>query len=123
MTTCATITSSGKRCKAHPIGGSQFCYFHDEKTRESRRGSASRGGRGGNIKTVAVSEEATRIKDQLSSLYRKVERGTVDPRVGAVLAQIANSRLRACEFERRLIELYEIELRLTELERNHRAVS
>lgn len=96
---------------------SEFCYFHAEGTREEHRASASRGGRGGNLHTAVVGEEAGAIKEQLASLYTKIERGKIEPRVGAVLAQVANSRLRALEFERRLIELHEIEERIAALER------
>ena len=38
--------SSGEVCKAHPISGSDYCYFHNPNIKESeKRKSRSRGGR------------------------------------------------------------------------------
>ena len=56
------------------------------------------------------------MKRRLRELIDRLERGVADPRSAAVLAQIWNTYLRACEVERRLEELRELEQRITALE-------
>lgn len=43
---CKCIKSSGEVCKAHPISGSDFCFWHDPEIKESEKHiSRSRGGK------------------------------------------------------------------------------
>jgi hypothetical protein len=58
----------------------------------------------------------TKIQGQLSDLYTSVLTGLIDPKVGAVLAQIANARARVVETALKAKEQQELEGRLEELE-------
>jgi hypothetical protein len=107
---CAGIKRDGTRCSLSAPPGVAHCYNHDPLRADERRRNAARAG-----KRRSNSEIST-IKEQLADLYAGVLGGEVEPKVGAVAAQIANVRIRLLEAKRRAKELEDIEERLEFLE-------
>jgi hypothetical protein len=114
MARCASIKADGGRCGAQAIRDSQWCFSHHPDYEEQRRGRASRGGKRGGRGRPMV--EVAEIQGQLADLFTSVLDGVIDPRTGAVLAQIANARARVVETALKAREQAELEERLQELE-------
>ena len=104
MARCAGITRSGERCRLEATEGS-FCWSHAPETAEQRRRRARRGGRAGGNGRSRSRGELEDLKGQLSALYAGVLGGEVEPKRGAVAAQIANARARLMELESKLNQL------------------
>ena len=114
MAVCSAIARSGERCKGVAIDDSGLCYAHHPDHADERRRAARKGGkRAGRGRPLA---EVAEIQGQLSDLYTSVLTGLIDPKVGAVLAQIANARARILETGLKAKEQQELEARLEELE-------
>jgi CRISPR/Cas system-associated exonuclease Cas4 (RecB family) len=60
--------------------------------------------------------ELADLKAQLSDLYTSVLTDMIEPKTGAVLAQITNAQIRITEVELRVREQQELEVCLEELE-------
>lgn len=114
MARCASIKADGGRCGAQAIRDSQWCFSHHPDYEEQRRGRASRGGKRGGRGRPMV--EVAEIQGQLADLFASVLHGVIDPRTGAVLAQIANARARIIETGLKAKEQAELEQRLAEVE-------
>ncbi len=114
MATCAGIKADGGRCKAQAILNSEWCFNHHPDYEDERRQRAAKGGRRGGRGRPAV--EVSELKGQLSDLYASVLDGQVEPKVGAVAAQIANVRARLVETELKVKEQEEMIARIEELE-------
>ncbi len=82
----------------------------DPKNADRRRRQAPRAGR------AKPNKELAGLRGQLAELYSSVLDGEVEPKVGAVLAQIANARTRLLETEIKLKKQQELEERLEALE-------
>ena len=115
MARCTAITGSGERCKGVPVRGSTLCAAHHPETQAARRAGSRRGGRGSSA--GARSGELAALRAKTATLYEEVRAGTVDPKVGAVLSQVANTEARIMELERRWFEVLEVEARLDALEK------
>lgn len=63
------------------------------------------------------------ISAALAGLYTDVLAGRVSAKVAAVAAQVANTRIRALDTERRWYEAEELEARISELERRREIAS
>lgn len=63
------------------------------------------------------------ISAALADLYTDVLAGRVSAKVAAVAAQVANTRIRALDTERRWYEAEELEARISELERRREIAS
>jgi hypothetical protein len=114
MAGCAAITSAGRQCQGTPIDDSSFCYVHHPEYVEERRRSGSKGGkRGGRGRPLS---DVAAIKQRLSKLADDVLMGVVERPTGAVVSQVLNVYLRACDLELRAREQQEIEARLQEIE-------
>ena len=114
MVECAGIKADGGGCRAQAIRGEDWCFNHHPDYEEQRRQRASRGGKRGGRGRPMV--EVAEIQGQLSDLYTSVLTGLIDPKVGAVLAQIANARARIVETGLKAKEQQELEERLELLE-------
>ena len=114
MARCAGFKPDGTPCE-RIVGASQtYCYAHDPDRADERRRAARKGGqRGGRGRPMA---EVAEIQGQLSELYASVLAGETEPKVGAVLAQIANVRARIVETGLKAKEQAELEERLEQLE-------
>jgi hypothetical protein len=111
---CSSITRSGERCKGVAIDGSSLCYSHHPDYAEDRRRAARKGGQRGGRGRPQV--EVAELRAQLSDLYSSVLTDMVEPKVGAVLAQITNAQIRLTEVELKVREAGELEERLARLE-------
>jgi DNA gyrase/topoisomerase IV subunit A len=110
MPRCAGTKRDGGQCTTIVPPSLTHCYQHDPDRAEERRFNASRAAR------ARHDPEIREIKKLLKDLYSGVLEGRVDRAAAAVANQIANTRLRALEVERRMREQDELEERLDELE-------
>jgi hypothetical protein len=114
MARCSGSKPDGTPCE-RIVGASQsYCYSHDPKRSEERHRAASKGGkRGGRGRPMT---ELSDLKAQLADLYSSVLTDMVEPKAGAVLAQITNAQIRITEVELKVREQLELEERLLEIE-------
>jgi hypothetical protein len=110
MPRCAGIKRDGGQCTTIVPPPLTHCYQHDPDRAEERTINASKAGR------ARHDPEIREIKRLLKDLYTGVLEGRVERAAAAVANQIANTRLRAIEVERRMREADELEERLDELE-------
>ena len=96
---CTGITKAGEQCRLEATHGS-YCWSHAPEKAEERRRRASIGGRAGGNGRGGGDEMAV-IKAELAALTEDVRSGQVGTGVAAILVQIANTKLRALEQERR----------------------
>jgi hypothetical protein len=109
MTQCIGVKPNGELCRCVAARGSDFCSAHDPARKEARHRNASK---------AARSKPGREIKDlkvQLESLAKDVLKKSVEPKVGAVVCQILNTRARLIEVDRKLRETEELEARIEEL--------
>lgn len=111
---CSYIRDGGLRCKGRPVNGSDLCVAHHPDYQQVRQAGARRGGKTGGRGRPNV--ETRSIRDQLNTLYARVESGKVSEKRGAVLCQIAGQMIRAADFERKIREVDDLEQRLREVE-------
>jgi hypothetical protein len=110
MPRCAASKPDGNPCE-RIVGASQrYCYAHDPARSDDRKRNASKGGKGKGSRNLSD------LDKQLDKLAADVLSGHVDRRVGAVVNQIINSRLRSIEIERKVIEVEEVKERMQALE-------
>lgn len=98
---CAGITRAGERCKLDATSGS-YCWSHAPQNAEARKVRARRGGRAGGNGRSRPLGEVDALKAQARDLFEEVRGGGVDPKVGGVLVQVVNARVRVLELEARL---------------------
>jgi hypothetical protein len=115
MNKCSAITNAGERCKSIAISGSDYCNAHHPDRAEARKRAASKAARaGGRGRPKLRVDEVYRLADeQIKGLFDR----SVDPRRSAVAVQWANTKLRAMEVERKLVEVAELEQKVAEIER------
>jgi len=122
MTQCEAIKSDGTRCRGTALAGSKWCYPHDPEHREVLRRSGSKGGklagRGRHKSTPAAIDG---ILEELAEVAEQVRRGKLESRVGAVLAQLHNTRLRGFEVRMRAVEHEQWGAKLAEIEEHSQA--
>jgi hypothetical protein len=110
MPRCAGIKRDGGQCTTIVPPSLTHCYQHDPERAEERRLNASMAAR------ARHDPEIREIKRLLKDLYSGVLEGRVERAAAAVANQIANTRLRALEVERRIRDHDELEERLDEIE-------
>jgi len=111
MASCRATKANGEPCALAANGPQGFCWAHDPANREKRRRMASKAARS------KPNRELPSIKALLEDLTEKVLAGDLaTPRAG-VANQLANTRLRAIEQERKNKETEELESRIEVLER------
>ena len=110
MARCAGLKRDGGQCATIVKPSQSYCYQHDPERGEERRINASRAAR------ARHDPEIREIKNLLKDLYAGVLEGRVERAAAAVASQVANTRIRAIEVERRMREADELEERLDELE-------
>src|SRR5919202_4223681 len=97
MGKCAGIKGDGERCRGIAATNSDYCSAHDPSRKEARHRAASKAAKSKSGK--GVTEE---FYDQTRKLYKGLERGEIDPKVGAVLVQAVNAQTRIVELHRRI---------------------
>jgi hypothetical protein len=110
MAGCSAIKGNGERCRGIAATGSDYCPAHDPARAEERKRAASKAAR------ARHDPEIRELKELLKDLYAAVLEGRVERAAAAVANQVANTRLRALEVERRIREQDELEGQLDELE-------
>src|SRR5215203_5802664 len=113
MSRCKAIKPDVERCQRSAEGPHGFCWAHDPAHAEARRRMASRAAR------AKPTREISDLKEQLSRLAEEVRAGEVAPKIGAVVNQIINTRLRALEMERAIRETDELAREVEELKREY----
>src|SRR5829696_1810870 len=111
MPRCAGTKRDGGQCTTIVPPSQTHCYQHDPDRAEERRLNASRAAR------ARHDPEVREIKKLLKDLYAGVLEGRVERAAAAVANQVANTRLRAIEVERRIREANELEGVLEDAER------
>jgi hypothetical protein len=102
MSGCIGVKSNGELCKGVASRGSDYCPAHDPARKEARRRNASK---------AARSKPGREIKDlkvQLEDLAADVLSGKTEAKIGAVVNQVLNTRVRLLETERRIKETEEL---------------
>lgn len=110
MTRCIGVKPDGALCKGIASHGSDYCPAHDPAREEARRRSASKAARS------KPGREIVHLKAQLKDLAEDVLTASVDPKVGAVVTQIVNARLKLIELERRIRETDDLETRIEQIQ-------
>jgi hypothetical protein len=118
LSRCTAIKASGERCKGRATWGSEWCWNHNPDHAEERRRHGAKGGKRGGRGRPQRETEA--IKTLLEDLTDRVLSGELETGPAAVANQLINTRLRAIEQERRLIELEDVLARLDALEEKQR---
>ena len=116
MAKCTATKASGQGCNGEALPGAKWCWSHDPAHAQERRRNAAKGGRRGGKNRPGTSPELTEVKALLKVLVSGVLVGKVDRADAAVVNQLLNTRLRAVEVERKLLETQELEARLEALE-------
>lgn len=109
MTQCIGVKPNGELCKGVAGRDSDYCPAHDPARKEARRRNASKAARS------KPGREIKDLKAQLEDLAGDVLSGETEPKVGAVVNQILNTRTRLLEAERKIRETDELERRVEEL--------
>jgi len=111
---CSAIARSGSRCGSPALPDSAYCFVHSPDTAEARREASRKGGRNRSAQArarAALPEAmgAEELGGWLSTLFKGVMTGRVEPRVGSAAAGIARVMIQSRE-------LVELEARLAVLE-------
>jgi hypothetical protein len=120
MNVCRATKVNGEACTLPANGQHGLCWAHDPANREKRRRLASHAAR---AKRTTPRRQIQEIGANLADLYTDVLAGRVSPKVAAVAAQVANTRIRALETERRWHETDELEERIAALEERSREIA
>ncbi len=109
MTRCIGVKPNGDLCKGVAARGSDWCPAHDPARKEARHRTASKAARS------KPGREMKDLKAQLETLAEDVLADNIESKVGAVVNQILNTRVRLIEVERKLRETEELAREVEEL--------
>lgn len=109
MAGCIGVKPNGALCKGVATRDSDYCPAHDPARKEARRRNASKAARS------KPGKEIKDLKGQLEDLAADVLAGETEPKVGAVVNQILNTRTRLLETERKIRETEELAREVEEL--------
>jgi hypothetical protein len=110
MSKCIGFKPDGSLCQGVAKRGSDWCPSHDPARKDARRRSASKAARS------KPGREIGNLKAQLAELAENVLNATVEPKVGAVVTQIFNARIKLIDCERRIKEADELEAKIEEIQ-------
>ena len=109
MAGCIGVKPNGDLCRCVASRGNDYCTAHDPARKDARSRNASKAARS------KPGREMKDLKAQLEDLSNDVLAATIEPKVGAVVNQILNTRVRVIEAERRWRETGELEAQVEEL--------
>ena len=109
MTQCIGVKPNGELCKGVAGRGSDWCPAHDPARKDARHRNASLAARS------KPGREIKELKAQLETLAGDVLNDAIEPKAGAVVNQILNTRVRLIEVERRQRETEELAREVAEL--------
>jgi hypothetical protein len=109
MTRCIGLKPNSELCKGVASRGSDYCPAHDPARKEARRRNASKAARS------KPGREIKDLKSQLEDLAADVLSGKTESKIGAVVNQVLNTRVRLLETERKIRETEELAREVEEL--------
>lgn len=95
---CRATKRNGGSCRAPATEPDGYCWAHSPAHSAKRSRITSRAGKS------KPNRELAELRNDLRQLAEDVRSGELDPKVGAVVNQIYNSRLRLVELERAVRE-------------------
>jgi hypothetical protein len=110
---CKGRTRNGKPCRAAATAGG-LCFFHANPAKAialGRLGGKKRHhfGTDENLSHLPPVDSVAGVRDAIVLLVESIYKGSIDPRVGTALTPLLNLQLE-------VLELYELEQRVTRLE-------
>lgn len=105
LPSCAAVAQSGKPCRAKPLHGSPYCFFHDPERSDEHLAASRTGGlrRSRPMLTLDPSTPAPELSTAqavaalLGETIHHVRTGQVDPRVANAVGYLAGVLIRALE--------------------------
>ncbi len=114
---CSATTQAGTRCKLLAIDRLGLCNRHHPEYAVARKENAAKGGRrGGRGRPAPASAELRRLAARLEDLAEQVISGDLEPRAGAVVAQLLGQSRAALRDSASAHEIEDLEKRLERLE-------
>ena len=110
MAGCAGTKRDGSRCTATVQPPNTYCWAHDPSNAEQRKRAAAKGGRG------RVTGDVKDLRLQLQQLTERVVSGDLETARGAVGNQLIGTQIKLLEYERKVREQDDFEVRLGQLE-------
>ena len=119
-TLCKAKKDSGERCKARPLSGSRYCFFHDPARARERRAAQKRGGKRHKLAVLPSetadfpTETANDVVNLLGRTINQVRRGEIDPRIANAVGYLSGIILKAREqgdIEERLAKIEKVVLK------------
>jgi hypothetical protein len=111
---CNAIKPNGERCQRSADGQHGLCWAHDPTNATERRRTASRGGRD------RASKEVRAVRELMDRLTEQVRHEGLEPAILYAVVAAQNTKLRAVEVERKLVEQAEVLERIRTLEAQER---
>lgn len=102
------------KCNAYALKGKDYCFTHDPDSAE-KRAIARR--EGGNKHVVLYNSTIKLKRGKVKSVIRFIGQTVCDVREGVVPPQIANSVFIGCNVLLRCFEVYNIEEKLSKIEK------
>ena len=100
---CQHTKSDGQPCRARPLVGSDYCFFHDPAKAAEREAAQRAGGLRGKAAVLPADMPARRIENAadviglLAETINQVRTGALDPRVGNCVGYLSGIVLKAHE--------------------------
>jgi len=113
---CQNVKSDRGRCRARPVSGSPFCFFHDPAKGQEREAAQRAGGLRNKLAVLpsttpdAVLVTGKDVVQLLGKAINQVLRGEIDPKVANAVGYLGGLLMKA-------IHETELEVRLAALER------
>ena len=113
---CQQSKPDGRKCHAHAIGGSNYCFFHDPEKSAERQAARRAGGSKHKVAVLSSSAPEARLLDArdvvklLAETINQVRRGEIDPKIANAVGYLGGLLLKALhetELETRLATLEE----------------
>jgi len=111
---CQGEKSDGAKCRARPVAGSSYCFFHDPEKQAERKVAQRAGGQKNKMAVLPSSVPDAKLQNAddavklLAETINQVRRGEVDPKVANAVGYLAGllmKGLRESETELRLAAL------------------
>ncbi len=108
---CQGSKSDGAKCRARPIDGSSFCFFHHPEKERERRAAQRAGGQKNKMAVLPGSVPDAKLQNAddavklLAETINQVRRGEIDPKIANAVGYLGGllmKGLRESETERRL---------------------
>jgi hypothetical protein len=102
---CRALNRNGDRCKATPLRGAHFCFFHAPGSRQQRKAARRAGGVGRSKPAAVLGDEMADaplksigdVVTLLGTTINHVLTGRLDPRIGNSVGYLAGVILRGLE--------------------------